>query len=323
MAQLATNQLSSGKIVYFENAKDSSALIARCNYLKQAKIVLKNETKDVELKIGSNIETNSTALLVYIKFIDETIKEMAYDDFALYVNNNVIARSDTASSGTNIFKMDLKPSFDSKEAQKVDVDWGRKFSETYSKGFASNIDMKAKGAFSTKPDSAALNSIQLNIGYSLIWDVELLKYFGLSGKLGSEHPQDFSRPNMVGSIVVSTIIPYTDRLARFIANNKTNSSIGLLIQPSVEFVKNTSIKDSSYIRGVLQSSWDIPLIKDQYINIYGAAYFRKGDRPRSYIEMTFEQDISESIAIVAKWVNGELPPLFQREADLRIGLRFK
>ncbi|MDP3150225.1 MAG: hypothetical protein Q8N83_13975, partial [Ignavibacteria bacterium] len=79
----------------------------------------------------------------------------------------------------------------------------------------------------------------------------------------------------------------------------------------------------SYLRGSFHCEWNLPTKSNQYINIYSVVYFQKGYQPRSYIEMTFEQDLSESIAIVAKWVNGELPPLFQREADLRIGLRFK
>jgi len=68
---------------------------------------------------------------------------------------------------------------------------------------------------------------------------------------------------------------------------------------------------------------DIPLLKDQYLRLYGVAYFQNGYKPRSYIEMTFEQDLSSSVAVIGKWVNGELPPLFKRESDFRIGLRFK
>ena len=325
ITELAKNQITSGKIVYFENAKDSSELNKRYNYFVQAKIILKNETKDVELKIISNIAVNEDAKLVSIKFIDDTLKSMADDDFALYVNDIMAARTDTASStGTGVFKVDLKPSFDSKEAQKVDVNWGRKLSESDAKGFATNINMNAKGNFSTKPDSAALNSIQLKAGYALIWtNAGLFKYLGLNGQIGSEHPQDFSQTNLVGSVVFSTVMPWTDILARVIANNKTNSSVGLLLQPAFEFVKNTAVKDSSYLRGAIHGNWNIPLIKNQYISFYGVAYFQDGYQPRSYVEMTFEQDISPSLAVIAKWVNGELPPLFQREVDFRIGLRFK
>ncbi|MFA6596931.1 MAG: hypothetical protein WCS69_04345 [Ignavibacteriaceae bacterium] len=324
VSMLTTNKIESGEIVYFENAKDSSELTKRYNYFLKAKIVLKNETKGSEVTARESIGVKDGEL-VFIKFVDNAIKNMAGDDFALYLDNVLVKRTDSVSAiGGGVFKLDLKPSLDAAEAQKLDLVWGRKFVESYTNGTAMNVDLNLKGAFSSKPDSAALNSVQIKGGYTFIFtDVGLFKYLGLNGNIGSEHPQNFSQTNMVGSVAFSTVLPWTDILARVIANNRTNASIGLLLQPAIEFVKNTTVKDSSYLRGAIHGGWDIPLLKNQYVSFYGVAYFQKGYQPRSYVEMTLEQDLSESLAVVAKWVNGALPPLFQHEADFRIGLRFK
>jgi len=325
IVQLSKNQISSGKIVYSESAKDTNEIKYRSNFFKQSKIYLKNETKNNELNFKGDISISKDPLLVIVRFIDVTLKDMKNDDFGFYVNDSVIARTDTSSNlAKNDFKVDLKPSLDATKAQKVDINWDRKLSESISNGLATSFELNAKCAFSTKPDSASLNSIQFKTGYNLIWtNVGLFKYMGLSGQIGSEHPQDFSETNLVGNIVLSSVIPWTDILARFITSNKINSSLGILVQPAINFVKNTSVKDSSYIRGAIHCNWDLPLIKNQYIHIYSVVYFQNGYRPRSYIEMTLSQDISSSLAIIGKWVNGELPPLFTREVDFRIGLQFK
>jgi hypothetical protein len=308
--QFLTKKLSSGEIKYSERITEQNGLAKRQAELQKAKIVLKNETQNIDSVLNTKT--------VNIEFSDETLKTMANDDFSLSVNDTIIAKSDTSSfAGKNEFKFDIKPAFNSDEPQKLDINWDRTF-------YNGSLVFSAKGYFSTKTDSAALNSIQFKTGYSFIWnDCGVFKYFGLSGEIHSEHPQDFSQTNLVGSIVGSSIIPGLGNLARILFRPNNIIAVDFLIQPAVEFVKNTSVEDSSFIRGAIHCGWDIPLLKDQYLCLYGVAYFQNGYRPRSYIEMTFEQDISQSVAVIGKWVNGELPPLFERESDFRIGLRFK
>jgi hypothetical protein len=315
---LSKNQIDVGKIVYQEDFDDSTTLNHAYNHYKKSKIILTDETKDIDLKIKGEITQSNSSGQVFIKFTNPILKDMADDDFSLSVNDTIIAKSDTTSfAGKNEFKFDIKPAFDTDEPQKLDVNWDRTF-------YNGSLIFSAKGNFSTKTDSAALNSVQFKTGYSLIWnDCGVFKYFGLSGEIHSEHPQDFSQTNLVGSIVGSSIIPGLGSLARILFRSNNIITVDFLIQPAIEFVKNTSVKDSSFIRGAIHCGWDIPLLKNQYLCLYGVAYFQNGYRPRSYIEMTFEQDISQSIAVIGKWVNGELPPLFKRESDFRIGLRFK
>jgi hypothetical protein len=282
-------------------------------------------TTNTDLNIKDSITIDQGAKLVFVTFADNMLKNMSDNDFSLYVNDSLLASTGpTGTSTSHPFVVDLKPSFDPSRAQKIDAQWDRKFGVTGVGAFAGNAELYAKGSFSTKPDSEALNSIQLKIGYTFIWaNADVFKYVGFSGNIASEHPQDFSQTNLVGDIVVSTILPWTDILARIITNNTQNSSVGLLLQPAIDYVKNTMTKDLSYVRGAIHGSWDVPIMKDQYVSIYGVAYFQHGIRPRSYIEMTLAQNLSPSLAVVAQWVNGELPPLFQRDVDLRIGLRFQ
>ncbi|MDP3149300.1 MAG: hypothetical protein Q8N83_09260, partial [Ignavibacteria bacterium] len=217
--QLPKNQITSGKIVYFELAKDSSEQISRYNYFLNAKkIILKNITEDAELNIKGVITKDENTKLIFIKFIDETLKEMADDDFELLVDSIVIAKTSIDSSKFNI---DLKPAFDATTPQKIDIDWLHKYVNN-------NIYLRAKGNFSTKPDSSALNNVQFNAGWStfIITQAGVFKYVALNGQISSEHPQNFSQTNMVGSAVLSTVLPWTDMLARVITNNrKKNSSI--------------------------------------------------------------------------------------------------
>ena len=174
------------------------------------------------------------------------------------------------------------------------------------------------------PDSAALNSIQWNAGYQYVLAyIDGFKYLGIKGQLGAEHPQDFSQTNIVGSFSLSTVLPFTDQLARLIAGDDKDASIGILIQPALDLVWKTTVKDSSYLRGAVHGNWNIPIRQGQYMNIYGVAYFQDKFRPRSYIELNVTQTISPSTDVIVKWINGELPPLFQRNSDLRLGLSFK
>ncbi len=313
-------------IIYTETCESIDDVESKFKEYSSAKIVLKNISKDENIDIKPKISKNKSSLQVRIKFTDDSLKDMTDDDFNLIVDDSVLASTETTSTNVdkNPLTIDLKPSLDLSSSQKVDLDWARKLSASGGGLWETNLLLSAKGAFSTKPDSAALNSVQLKVGYNFIYvNADVFKYFGLSANVGSEHPQDFSETNLVGSAVLSTVVPYTDLLAKLITNNRKAASFGLLIEPAVEFVKNTAKKDSSFIRGAIHGNWIIPLFNKQCVSIYGVAYFQNGYRPRSYIEMTFEQDLTSSIAVIGKWINGELPPLFERESDFRIGLRFK
>ncbi len=318
ISYLAKNQINSGKIVYQEDFDDSVSFDKKYEYYNKSKIILKNETRDITLKIIREVSKNKESRQVFIKFIDPILMDMADDDFSLIVNDEVISKSDTGSyAGKNVLRFDLKPAFNIDEPQKLDIKWNRSF-------YNGSFSLSADGYFSTKPDSGMLNSIQFKTDYSFKWtDISDFNYVGLTGQLRTEHPQNFSQTNIAGSIIVSSTLPFMGKLANVLFKPSNKIVVDFLIQPAVDFVLNTAVKDSSFIRGAIHCGWDIPLLKDQYIYFYGVAYFQSGFRPRSYIEMTFEQDISNSVAAIVKWVNGELPPLFIRESDFRIGLRFK
>lgn len=323
--ELSLTHIKEGTIVYFESGGESTKLKSRLESLARASIVLKNSTLNRSLAIPDSLAIIYNARMIAIYFRDPVLKNMENNNFALFIDDSLVAStSTTGESASHPLSVDFKPSFDLAQPQEMDVQWRRRFLESGVGAFAGNMEFEGRGALSTRPDSGTLNSIQLRAGYTLIWaDAGVFKYVGLNGKIGSEHPQDFSETNLVGSLVLSTILPRTDVLARFIADNTTNSSPGLLVQPAIEIVKNTTVRDSSFVRGAIHGSWDIPLMKDQYASLYAVVYFQDGYRPRSYIEMTLVQSLSPSIAFIAKWVNGELPPLFSREADLRLGLRFQ
>jgi hypothetical protein len=328
---LAKNQIKDGKIVYSESYKDTTDINKRFKYLTGMKIVLKDITTNSIVNIKDTLIADKDAKIIFLIFQDDKLKDMAEDDFSLFINDSLIAStaspskdSTSSDSSASPFKIDIKPSLDLSQAQELDLSWNREITLASSSTSENKAKITAKGFFSTHPDSTALNSIQLNLQYTFLsGNVGLFKYTGLSAQFGSEHPQNFSQTNLVGSIVLSTILPWTDRLTRFITNNKNDAIIGLIFQPAIDIVRKTSVQDSNYVRGAIHGNWIIPLTKDENIVFYGVAYFQNGFHPRSYTELTIEHNILSSIAIIAKWVNGELPPLFQRESELRIGVRFQ
>jgi len=222
------------------------------------------------------------------------------------------------------FNIDMKPALDKDKPQRLDFSIDRNFELHYSKGTSGQLKFSAKGYFSSKPDSNSLNSIKLNFGYDYLFtNAGAFKFFGLSGKIGTEHPQDFKQTNLTGSVVLSGIVPYTGEFARMLTGNDEDASYGIILNPEVQFVKNTKYADSNSIRFALHGGWDIPILKGQYLKLYGVAYYQNGYKPRSFIEATIEQKLSANTFLIAKWVNGELPPLFKKESDFSVGLRIQ
>jgi hypothetical protein len=324
LKELSKNGIVNGSIYLYESYKDTSEMRSKENYFNNSKIKLKNKTTNVFLDIKETVEIDSPN--VFVKFHDPIIKSMQNCAFVVFVNDTIYASSDSTSDSfsSNPLAIDLKPSLDLSKAQELDINWDRNLTGSSLGDFAGNVKLHAEGKFSTKPDSAVLNSVIWSVGYRLIWgNAGVFKYFAVTGQVGGEHPQDFSQTNLVGSIVLSSILPWTDILARVVTDNQKDASIGLLIQPAVDFVKDTKVSDSSYVRGAIHSNWEIPLFNNQYADIYSVAYFQNGYRPRSYIEISLVQKLTSSFAIIAKWVNGELPPFFNRVADLRIGFQLQ
>jgi hypothetical protein len=324
LKELSINGIAHGKIYFYESYKDSADMNAKVQYFSNAKITLKNKTANMVIDAKDTVKVDLSR--VYVVFSDDNIKTMQSCAFVMLVNDTVFASSDSASenSSSKPLSIDLKPSLDLSKSQELDITWNRNLAAISMGGFASNVQLHAEGKFSSKPDSAALNSVQWSIGYRLIWgNAGIFKYFAISGQAGGQHPQDFSQTDLVGSVILSSILPWTDVLARVLTDNQTDASIGLLIQPAIDIVKKTAVGDSSYSRGAIHANWEIPLMDKQYANLYSVAYFQSGYRPRSYIEISIVQKLSTSLAIIAKWVNGELPPLFNRVADFRIGLQLQ
>jgi hypothetical protein len=314
---LTKSGIKDGRIHYFETYDSFSAVLNRVKILSSATFKLKNmKTGMIVQKIDSSFADEKTnAMRIY--FISPTLREQQDCEFILAINDSIFISTDSSmSSGWSSLKFDIKPSLDASKAQELDVDWNY---NTFH-GF----QLHAKGYFSTMPDSAALNSIQWNAGYQYVLALlDGFKYLGIKGQMGGEHPQDFSQTNIVGSFSLSTVLPFTDQLARFLAGDDRDASIGILIQPALDLVWKTTVKDSSYLRGAVHGNWNIPIRQGQYMSIYGVAYFQDKFRPRSYIELNVTQTISPSTDVIVKWINGELPPLFQRNSDLRLGLSFK
>jgi hypothetical protein len=317
MQVLSKAGITKGMVVYFETFDDSLQLKNRQDFFSTATFQLKNMTTGMVVQAKDSLDIDMDAYSIRMYLINPALTEQQDSKFMLAINNSTFISTDsTTSSGMPSLKIDAKPSFEASKAQELDVDWQY---NTY-KG----IQLHAKGYFSTMPDSAALNSIQWSAGYQYVLAfLDGFKYLGVKGQIGGEHPQDFSQTNMVGSFSISTILPWTDQLARFIAGDDKDASLGILIQPAVDLVWRTAVKDSSYLRGAIHGNWNIPIKQGQYISLYGVMYFQEKFRPRSYIELNVTQSLSSSLDVIVKWVNGELPPLFQRVADLRIGLSYK
>jgi len=319
-AQLAQGLMKAGikdgHIHYVESYGNLSEVQKRGEILSHAIFKLKNMTTGmmVQKRDSSFVDEETNAIRIY--FISPTLREQQDCKFMLAINDSLFISTDSSMcSGWPSLKFDIKPSLDASKAQELDVDWNY---NTF-QGF----QLHAKGYFSTMPDSAALNSIQWNAGYQYVIAVlDGFKYLGIKGQAGGEHPQDFSQTNLVGSFSLSTILPWTDRLARFFAGDDKDASLGILIQPAIDLVWKTTTKDSSYLRGAVHGNWNIPIKQGQYVSIYGVAYFQDKFRSRSYIELNVTQNISPSLDVIVKWINGELPPLFQRESELRLGLSF-
>jgi hypothetical protein len=220
------------------------------------------------------------------------------------------------------FNVDLKPAFVNGIPQRLDFSIERNYEFQNNKSVSGQFKFSGKGYLSTKPDTNSLNSIKLNFGYEyLLTNVGKFKFLGLYGKIGTEHPQDFKQTNLTGNFVVSSIIPCTGEFARLITGNESDPSYGIIVNPEAQFVKNTAYADSNYFRFALHGAWDIPILKGQYLRLYGVAFYQKDFKPRSYIEATIEQQLSTNVFLIGKWVNGELPPLFHKESDFSVGIR--
>jgi len=142
------------------------------------------------------------------------------------------------------FNIDMKPALDKDKPQRLDFSIDRNFELHYNKGFSGQLKLSAKGYFSSKPDSNSLNSIKLNFGYDFLFtNVGKFKFFGLSGKIGTEHPQDFKQTNLTGSFVLSSIVPYSGEFARILTGNEDDPSYGIILAPEAQFVKNTKYTD--------------------------------------------------------------------------------
>jgi hypothetical protein len=314
---LSKTGIAKGRILYYETFDKLSEMLNREPFFFQSTFQLKNMTTGTVVQARDSLVIDTPACSIRKYFIDNSLVEQQDCRFILAINDCIFISTDTTTTaGVPSLKIDIKPSLDATKAQELDVNWDYKNN--------AGLRLNAKGYFSTIPDFAALNSIQWSIGYQYALALSKgFKYFGIKGQVGGEHPQDFSQSNIVGSFSLSTVLPWTDQLARFIAGDDKDASLGILIQPAVDLVWKTTVKDSSYLRGAVHGNWNIPIRQGQYISLYGVAYFQDKFRPRSYIELSVTQNISSSLDVIVKWINGELPPLFQRDADLRIGLSFK
>jgi hypothetical protein len=313
---LSKNGIAKGRILYSETYDDSLRLKDGQKFLTQATFQLKNMTTGMIVQARDSLVIDTDACSIRKYFVDNTLIEQQDCSFTLAINDVIFISTDSTTGGVMpSLKIDIKPSFEPSKAQELDVDWVYKNN--------AGFQLSAKGYFSTMPDSEALNSIQWNAGYQyVIAPLNGFKYFGIKGQIGGEHPQDFSQTNIVGSFSISSILPWTGQLARLFAGIDRNASNGILIQPALDIVWKTTVKDSSYLRGAVHGNWNIPIKQGRYVNLYGAAYFQDKFRPRSYIELNVTQTISTSLDVIVKWMNGELPPLFQRESELRLGLSF-
>jgi hypothetical protein len=270
-----------------------------------------------------DIDKEGKKAVYYYKFDPDEIKKMKDLKIVFQIGSK---KYDFISNFTEPvkFNFDLKPSFIKENPQRLDYSISRKFGISNKKSILSQFNILAEGYLSSKPDTNSLNSLKFNLEYQfLLSKASEFKFIGLSIIAGSEHPQDFSQTNLKGSIVISTIIPFSDYFTRFITGNKRDACIGILTEPEIQFIKNTSYSDSNFVRLALHGNWNIPLLDGQYFRLYGVAFYQNGFKPRSYIEGTLEQKVTSSIYLIGKWVNGTLPPLFTKESEFSVGLRIK
>lgn len=323
---LSTAGIKHGQIAYYEMLDDSAQVARRAAELESSNLKLHDVTTGVALNVGAKVNADFSSYIVSVTFTDSSLSSMQGDVFGLYVNGQLVSTSEVSagSAPVPVLQVDAKPSLDVNQPQEVDVYWARSFTSTKLGSFYGNAQAEARANFTSKPDSGSPNRVQWDLAYRVIYaDAGPFKYFGLSGRAGGEHPQDFSRTNIVGAAVLSTIVPWTDILAREVKGNWTDPSLGLLVEPAVEYVYNTNPGDTSYIRGAIYGGWEIPIASKEYAELYSTVYFQKGYRPRGYIDLTFAHKLSSTFALVIKWIDGEMPPLFLRVADLRVGLRMQ
>ena len=223
------------------------------------------------------------------------------------------------------FVLDVKPIQDEKggvSAFDVRWDWDRTVSQFV------EFQANTVAYLSTKSaDSSNSVSIRLGVAYNLSD-----KYYvplGANAKL--ESSEDFSRKDYSVDLGLSFSIEAMRLSLSGLAREFTGNTVDAAPEPRIylygEYIFRQSlasgVADVNIKRLNGQAFWSVPIQTKQYLNLSAKIWLEEKTRPRSFVEASYEYRVNDELSLLLKWINGELPPYFQKQANVSAGFSFK
>jgi len=248
----------------------------------------------------------------------EVACDSSLDSLGQHVQTKV---SINAHQANTQFQVDAKPVDQNGVAAKLDYDWDRTWPDIELHGFST-------GTVSSKSKDT-LNNLTFGVGWK--HDIARIYYVPLELNAKLENNQDFTVKDASAEAKIS--FPTRElggwfrpgAWARFITGNNGSASPDPFLFISLQGGDRLSPADDTtkwFFRVSGGTQWRFPIIGKNYVTAQVQGWWVPTSKSRktfSYVSVMYSQKISDDFAWTVKWINGELPPLFEKSTSFNIG----
>jgi hypothetical protein len=188
------------------------------------------------------------------------------------------------------------------------------------------VNWTAKGYidFSNK-DSISNAEIKAEYSYPLS---SLRPHPFFIGKLGGDLDGHFTTADVKATAGVSILDQFVlPPVLKFIEKNLFNASmpvpppvLAVFGDAVIPWSREKGFGDSLLWRLAGEIDINMPMGSGNYLNIYMRGWFLKNNDMPSFVEFTYKKEVTRDIAVVLKWLNGSLPPLFLKGSNIMAGV---
>ncbi len=150
------------------------------------------------------------------------------------------------------------------------------------------------------------------------------------GKIGGEFSGNFTAADFKASAGVSILDQYLlPPILKFIGTTIFKASmpvpppvLAVFGEAGVPWSREHGVGDSLLLRIAGEIDMNIPMGNGNYLNLYARGWIIKNSDTKSFVEFAYKKEITRDISVVLKWLNGSLPPLFQKGSNIMAGVSF-
>ncbi|MGD1046700.1 MAG: hypothetical protein ABR936_15435 [Bacteroidota bacterium] len=148
------------------------------------------------------------------------------------------------------------------------------------------------------------------------------------GKIGGDLNGRFTAADIKATAGVSILDQYVlPPILQFLQKNIFQASmpvpppvLAVFGEAALPWTRAQGIGDAVIWRLAGEIDMNVPVGNGNYLNVYARGWVVTNTQTPSFVEFSYKKEVTRDISVVLKWLNGSLPPLFQKGSNIMAGV---